>query len=325
MTARDDGAVTDSGGLAIDVRGLEKSYDGVPAVRGIDLQIRTGEIFALLGPNGAGKTTIVEILEGYRSRDAGSVQVLGLDPSVDRRALTAKIGIVLQSSGVDRYLSVAETIEMYANYYPKRRPTDELLALVGLEPKRDARVLTLSGGQQRRLDVALGLVGDPDLLFLDEPTTGFDPTARRDAWQMVRNLADLGKTVLLTTHYMDEAQHLADRVAVIANGRFVAEGAPSTLAGRDTAQVQLVLPLDGTDLPTGEGWVRDREGRAVLEVTRLPEALAALSAWAIATGSTLDGLEVVRPTLEDVYLQLTGSAHRTPEADPVRRRRRRQR
>jgi ABC-2 type transport system ATP-binding protein len=317
--------VTNSGGLAIDVRGLEKSYDGVPAVRGIDLQIQTGEIFALLGPNGAGKTTIVEILEGYRSRDAGSVRVLGLDPSIDRRALTAKIGIVLQSSGVDRYLSVAETIEMYASYYPKRRPTDEILALVGLEPKRDARVLTLSGGQQRRLDVALGLVGDPDLLFLDEPTTGFDPTARRDAWQMVRNLADLGKTVLLTTHYMDEAQHLADRVAVIANGRFVAEGAPSTLAGRDTARVRLVLPLVGdAALPSGEGWTRG-DDRAVLEVTRLPEALAALTAWALTTGSTLDGLEIVRPTLEDVYLELTGAAHPVADADPVRRRRRRQR
>jgi ABC-2 type transport system ATP-binding protein len=318
--------VSDGGGVAIEVRGLEKSYDGVPAVRGIDLEIRTGEIFALLGPNGAGKTTIVEILEGYRSRDSGEVRVLGLDPAIDRRALTAKIGIVLQSSGVDRYLSVAETIEMYANYYPKHRPIDELLALVGLEPKRDARVLTLSGGQQRRLDVALGLVGDPDLLFLDEPTTGFDPTARRDAWEMVRNLADLGKTVLLTTHYMDEAQHLADRVAVIADGRFVAEGDPATLAGRNTARVRLVLPLgDGAALPDGDGWTLDREHQAVLEPDSLVDALAALSTWARATGSALDGLEIVRPTLEDVYLELTGATHRATNPEPPAQRQRRRR
>ena len=197
---------------AIEVTGLTKSYGDVAAVAGLDLRIDTGEIFALLGPNGAGKTTTVEILEGYRHRDGGSVAVLGHDPGRERKQLKPRIGIVLQSTGVDRYLTVAETIRMYASYYPHPRPVGEIIGLVGLSEKRDTRVIKLSGGQQRRLDVAIALAGDPDLLFLDEPTTGFDPSARREAWEVVRNLAALGKTVLLTTHYMDEAQYLAGRV-----------------------------------------------------------------------------------------------------------------
>ncbi len=312
-------------GVAVAVRDLKKSYSGVPALVGVDFEIGVGEIFALLGPNGAGKTTIVEILEGYRSRDSGEVSVLGLDPSVDRRALAARIGIVLQSSGVDRYLSVAETIAMYAGYYPHPRPVDELLEVVGLGAKRDARVLTLSGGQQRRLDVAISLAGDPELLFLDEPTTGFDPSARRDAWEMVKNLAQLGKTVLLTTHYMDEAQYLADRVAVVAGGRKVAEGTPATIAGRQAATVRLLLPLGERDaLPSGEGWTRTPSG-AEIEPSDLPRALFELSAWAIEEGRSLDGLEIRRPSLEDVYLALTAGTSRDDREDRPSSRHRRHR
>ena len=200
-----------AGSVAVQVSGLTKSYGDVPAVRGIDLRIPAGEIFALLGPNGAGKTTTIEILEGYRARDGGTVSVLGYDPGRQRQRLKSRIGIVLQSAGVDRYLTVAETLAMYASYYRRPRPVGEVIELVGLEHKRDARVIKLSGGQQRRLDVAIALVGNPDLLFLDEPTTGFDPSARREAWEVVKNLAVLGKTVLLTTHYMDEAQSPKDR------------------------------------------------------------------------------------------------------------------
>ena len=222
------------------------------AVDGIDLEIRRGEIFALLGPNGAGKTTTVEILEGYRARDGGDVTVLGYDPGRQRQPLKSRIGIVLQSTGVDLYLTVAETIAMYSSYYPHPRPVDEVIALVGLEAKRDARVVKLSGGQQRRLDVAIALAGDPELLFLDEPTTGFDPSARREAWDVVKSLATLGKTVLLTTHFMDEAQYLADRVAVIAAGRIVAEGTPATIAGRDLARARIRYRLPDGPAPPGD-------------------------------------------------------------------------
>ena len=218
---------------AIEIRGLRKSYGDVDAVRGVDLTVAAGEVFALLGPNGAGKTTIVEILEGYRKRDAGDASVLGFDPGTAGPDFKARIGIVLQSTGIDPYLTVAETVALYSGYYPHPRPVDEVVELVGLAEKHDERVLRLSGGQQRRLDVAIALAGDPELLFLDEPTTGFDPSARRGAWEIVKSLDALGKTVLLTTHYMDEAQYLADRVAVIAGGKFVAEGSPATLAGRD--------------------------------------------------------------------------------------------
>src|SRR5450755_790921 len=239
---------------AVRVRGLTKSYGDVAAVQGIDLEIARGEVFALLGPNGAGKTTTVEILEGYRHRDQGEISVLGLDPSSQRAELKKRIGIVLQSTGVDRYLTVAATIAMYSGSYPHPRPVDEVIGLVGLNEKRDARVVTLSGGQQRRLDVAIALAGDPEMLFLDEPTTGFDPSARHEAWEIVKSLAELGKTVLLTTHYMDEAQYLADRVAIIAGGRLVAEGTPATLAGRESARaiVSYRLPA-GTPPPPGLG------------------------------------------------------------------------
>src|SRR6478609_5863954 len=212
----------------VEVHDLHKSYGDVEAVRGISFHVDRGEVFAMLGPNGAGKTTTTEILEGYRTRSAGDVSVLGHDPAKRERSLKERVGIVLQSTGMDPFLTVTETIEMYAGYYPSRRPTDEVIEVVGLAEKRDTRVNKLSGGQQRRLDVAIALAGDPRLLFLDEPTTGFDPGARRNAWTMIQNLQHLGKTILLTTHYMDEAQALAHRVAIIAKGEIVAEGAPGT-------------------------------------------------------------------------------------------------
>jgi ABC-2 type transport system ATP-binding protein len=296
-----------AGGDAVRVRGLVKSYGGVHAVAGIDFDIALGEVFALLGPNGAGKTTTVEILEGYRRRDSGEVTVLGLDPGRDRAQLKARIGIVLQSTGVDRYLTVAETIAMYARCYPHPRPVDEVIDVVGLAGKRDSRVVRLSGGQQRRLDVAIALAGDPELLFLDEPTTGFDPSARQEAWHVVKGLAAMGKTVLLTTHYMDEAQHLADRVAIVAGGRIVAAGDPATLGGRDTVRaiVRYRVPA-GVRPPAELGVVAD--GSVEFVPDDLARALHRLSGWAIEHDVPLDDLQVVRPSLEDVYLQLTGGS-----------------
>jgi ABC-2 type transport system ATP-binding protein len=292
----------------IDVRGLHKRYGDVEALRGIDLHVDAGEVFALLGPNGAGKTTTTEILEGFRDKSAGEVSVLGHDPAKGERSLKERIGIVLQSTGVDPFLTVRETVEMYAGYYPQRRPTDEVIDVVGLAEKRDARVRTLSGGQQRRLDVAIGLAGDPELLFLDEPTTGFDPSARRNAWEMVRGLVTLGKTVFLTTHFMDEAQYLADRVVVISHGEIVAQGAPDTLAGRNQmqAKIRFRLPTESPQPPATVGLRSVEDG--VLEITTEDptRALHDLTGWALEQRMTLDGLEVVRPTLEDVYLELTG-------------------
>ena len=218
---------------AIEVRGLHKSYGQVEAVRGIDLFVSNGEVFALLGPNGAGKTTMVEILEGHRDRSAGDVSVLGYDPGRNDQALKRRIGIVLQSTSVEPYLSVEETINLFRGYYPHPLPLEQILEVIGLREQRRTRVKRLSGGQQRRLGVAIGLAGDPELLFLDEPTTGFDPSARRGAWEMIRNLQSLGKTILLTTHYMDEAEHLADRAAIIVDGEMVAEGTPGELSQRD--------------------------------------------------------------------------------------------
>ena len=300
---------------AIEVQGLVKHYGDTRAVDGIDLRIERGEIFALLGPNGAGKTTTVEILEGYRRRDAGTVSVLGYDPAIQRRQLKPLIGIVLQSTGVDRYLTVAETVTMYSGYYPDPRPCDEVIELVGLAGKRDTRVSKLSGGQQRRLDVAIALAGNPDLLFLDEPTTGFDPSARHEAWAVVKNLAALGKTVLLTTHYMDEAQYLADRVALVTAGRVVAEGPPASLGqGRLSGTcVRYRLPA-GQDPPPALPGTTGPDGITELVPDDLTLTLNRLTGWAIEHGVSLADLEVVRPSLEDVYLALTGS-QAAPEPD----------
>lgn len=308
-----------SGHMAVEVHDLQKSYGEVAAVRGLDLEIGRGEIFALLGPNGAGKTTTVEILEGYRRRDSGQVAVLGFDPAHQRKELKSHIGIVLQSTGVDRYLTVAETIAMYASYYPHPRPVEEIVELVGLSEKRDARVMRLSGGQQRRLDVAIALAGDPELLFLDEPTTGFDPSARRGAWEVVKNLASLGKTVLLTTHYMDEAQYLADRVAVIASGRIVAQGTPETIAGRNAMTARIRFRLSEELEPPAELLAR-READQRFELTPddIARALYRLTGWAIEAGVELEDLEILRPSLEDIYLELTAESSSPSIADRAR-------
>ena len=299
---------------AIEVRDLTKFYGDVAAVDGLDLEIQVGEIFAMLGPNGAGKTTTVEILEGYRHRDGGEVRVLGYDPGRERRLLKPLIGIVLQSTGVDRYLTVSETIEMYASYYPHPRPTGEIVELVGLDTKHETRVLKLSGGQQRRLDVAIALAGDPDLLFLDEPTTGFDPSARREAWEVVKNLAELGKTVLLTTHYMDEAQYLADRVAVMAAGRIVATGTPEELGDRqiDGVRIRFRVP-PGTVLPADLAGPTTPDGRVELVPDDLSRTMYRLTGWSLEYGIELEQLEIIRKSLEDVYLELTGGDPTEPE------------
>jgi ABC-2 type transport system ATP-binding protein len=296
----------------IRVAGLWKRYGDLDAVAGIDFQVHAGECFALLGPNGAGKTTTVEILEGYRDRSAGDVEVLGADPGHAGTEFRARIGIVLQQSGLDGELTVTETLDLYGGFYPRQRPTAELIELVGLGEKRGARVKTLSGGQRRRLDLALGIVGDPDLVFLDEPTTGFDPSARRNSWELIHNLRSLGKTILLTTHYMDEAQHLADRVAVIASGRIVAEGPPARLGGRDVAEAVITFRLpDGAtlaDLPGGLPEPTETNGVVTLHTPEPTGVLHALTGWAVARGQELPALTLARPTLEDVYLHLTGSA-----------------
>jgi ABC-2 type transport system ATP-binding protein len=302
---------------AIRVTGLRKRYGELEAVRGIDFEVAEGECFALLGPNGAGKTTTVEILEGYRDRDAGEVEVLGLDPRRGGRDLRERIGIVLQSSGHFRELTVREVVELFGGYYPHPRATGEVIDLVGLGEKAGARVKTLSGGQQRRLDLALGLVGDPDLLFLDEPTTGFDPSARRRSWELIENLRVLGKTILLTTHYMDEAQALADRVAIITTGRIVAAGTPDSLGGRDEGEAVISFRLPAgtavTDLPAGlPGRPAPREDRVELRTTQPTGALNVLTSWALARGEELDALAVTRPSLEDVYLELTGDQEQEP-------------
>ena len=308
--------------VAISVAGLRKSYGAVQAVRGVSFTVARGEIFALLGPNGAGKTTALEILEGFRTRDAGRVEVLGADPG-DRaagRALREQIGLVLQDIAVEPYLTVRETLARNAGYYPAPRDVDEVIGLVGLTGQERRKVRALSGGQQRRLDLALGLIGDPRLLFLDEPTTGFDPNARRDAWQIVRNLRDAGTTIVLTTHYMDEAQALADRVAVMSGGRIVAEGTPSTIGGRDAARtrIRFVLP-DGytpADLPLSDlprAAEADR-GLVTVETAEPAETLHQLTGWALRRGTVLDRLTVDRASLEDVYLRLTSdSGHGAPQ------------
>jgi ABC-2 type transport system ATP-binding protein len=304
--------------LVIRVRGLRKRYDGIEAVAGIDLEVSRGEIFAFLGPNGAGKTTTVEILEGFRQRSAGEVSVLGADPAHATAAWRDRVGVVLQESQPEPGLTVHECLELYAGYYRAPRDIAETIRLVGLEEKTDARAAQLSGGQRRRLDVALALVGDPELIFLDEPTTGFDPSARRNAWSVIAGLRDLGKTVFLTTHYMDEAENLADRIAVIAAGQIVAEGTPGTLGGRGRmpATVRFTLP-DGVGadaLPeTLRSVVRgSTNGRIALETQQPLLDLKVLAEWALARGLDLSDLDVRRPSLEDVYLELTETA-RTSE------------
>jgi ABC-2 type transport system ATP-binding protein len=275
---------------AIEVSGLRKSYGPREVLHGISFTVQNGEVFALLGPNGAGKTTTVEILEGYRSRDGGEVRVLGEDPERAGSSFRARIGIVLQSSAVYYLLSVREILDLFAGYYPHPRRPDEVIELVGLTGQRDARVRTLSGGQQRRLDLALALVGDPELVFLDEPTTGFDPAARRQAWETIRGLRALGKSILLTTHYMEEAHRLADRLAILREGRIVGTGSPrELLAGHAGVEIRF-----------------RRNGREIVIDTDEPtRVLHELTAEALAAGSELEGLEVHRRSLEDVYLELT--------------------
>ncbi|MGI8462274.1 MAG: ATP-binding cassette domain-containing protein [Solirubrobacterales bacterium] len=302
----------------IKVRGLRKSYGENEAVRGVDLEVERGEIFAFLGPNGAGKTTTVEILEGYRDRTEGEAEVLGADPANATRDWRERVGIVLQQCRMRPELTVRETLTMYAGYYGDARPVGETIERVGLGEKADERSGRLSGGQQRRLDVAVALIGDPDLLFLDEPTTGFDPTARRAAWAVIAGLRDLGKTVFLTTHYMEEAQALADRVAVIARGRIVATGTPADIGDRESHPARITFRLpEGTtlaDLPIdGSDEVSESDGLASLRVAEPVALLSRLTGWSIENGVDLNGLEVRRPTLEDIYLELTESAENGAE------------
>jgi ABC-2 type transport system ATP-binding protein len=283
----------------ISISGLRKSYGEFEAVKGIDLEVRAGEVFAFLGPNGAGKTTTVEILEGYRRRSGGEVSVLGEDPERAGRDWRERIGIVLQSCRLDPYLTVRESLGLYAGYYSAPRPVDEVVELVGLGGKADARTGGLSGGQQRRLDVGMALVGDPELLFLDEPTTGFDPSARRHAWDTIAGLRDLGKTVFLTTHYMDEAQRLADRVTIISRGEIVASGTPEDLGHRDSLPTTISYRLGGEEVS--------------VETTTPVADLHELTGRAVAQDLELEGLEVTRPNLEDVYLSLTSEAEEAGE------------
>lgn len=299
---------------AVVVENLRKEYPGVTAVDGLSFTIEAGEIFALVGPNGAGKTTTVEILEGHRRRTSGTVSVLGFDPQTGGRDLRERIGIVLQEAGVDEDFTVLELVRLYRGMYPRRLPVDDVVALVGLEEKRDARVKTLSGGQRRRLDLALGLVGDPELLFLDEPTTGFDPSARRRAWDLVESLRALGKTVLLTTHYMDEAEHLADRVGVVVRGRLVALGTPEELGagggGASVLSFRLPPGTAVTDLPALDGAPVQQGAEWQVRTAQPTAALHRLTEWAVARGVEMPSLALGRPSLEEVYLDLVG-----PDAD----------
>ncbi len=294
---------------AISVCNLAKSYGEKRAVNDVSFEVNQGEVFALLGPNGAGKTSIIEILEGFRNRSAGQVETLGVDPAnrQTQRWLRTRIGVVLQELAVEPFYSVRQVLNRNAGYFPSPRPVDEVIALVGLTEKADARVKTLSGGQQRRLDVGLGIVGNPELLFLDEPTTGLDPSGRRESWELIRKLASEGTTVLLTTHYMDEVEALADQVAVLNNAQIVATGTPASLGGRDSGAVTIrfVLPdgISASDLPVPIHAESDRQVEIQTE-DELP-VLHALSGWALDSNLRLPGLSVARVTLEDVYLQLT--------------------
>jgi ABC-2 type transport system ATP-binding protein len=311
-------------GPAIEVRDLRKSYGELAAVDGVSFEVRRGEVFCLLGPNGAGKTTIVEILEGYRARSGGDARVLGIDPATAARALREQVGIVLQACGVQPDLSVAELIEMYGRYHARNRPVDEVIELVELTEKRDTRAKALSGGQRRRLDLALALVGDPELIFLDEPTTGFDPAARRQAWSTIRSLCQLGKTVFLTTHFMDEAQFLADRVAVMRDGQIIALGRPEEIGGRDLrpAEIRFLLP-DGmglADVPETPAVHREAQADRVLIQTREPvRAAQIVTTWALDQDIDLGSFSVTQPTLEDIYLELTGANEHNSEVQEASR------
>jgi ABC-2 type transport system ATP-binding protein len=293
---------------AIVVDDLHKAYGSTLAVQGVSFSVEEGACVALLGPNGAGKTTTLEVLEGYIKRDAGRVEVLGKDPQHGNRAWREGIGIVLQGTAVDPYLTVRETLTRTAGFYPKPRGVGEVIELVGLGEKADARVNKLSGGQQRRLDVAYGIIGNPRLLFLDEPTTGFDPSARRGAWDMVKDLRTLGTTIMLTTHYMDEAQELADNIVVIGRGKVVAEGSPDVLGGRDTAaaHIRFRLPdnVDPTSLPVEVAI--DAHGFCTLTSDDDVRVLHSLTGWSIKYDVPLEGLVCTRPSLEDIYLSLVG-------------------
>jgi ABC-2 type transport system ATP-binding protein len=298
--------------VAVSVEGLRKSYGSLQAVRDVSFTVATGEVFALLGPNGAGKTTTIEVLEGFRSRDAGRVSILGFDPAGRPRQMRRRLGIVLQECAVEPSLTVREVLTRNAGFYDHPRPVDEIVALVGLTEKADSRVARLSGGQQRRLDVGMGIIGRPDLVFLDEPTTGFDPSARRGAWDLVRSLASDGTTVILTTHYMDEAEALAHRVAVVAAGRVVAEGPPSSIGGRDVSEARIKFNLvdesRAGELPIA---ARRVAGGYELSTTDEIEVLARLTTWSLEHEVALAGLTVERLTLEDVYLRLTAETAET--------------
>jgi ABC-2 type transport system ATP-binding protein len=297
--------------LAIEVRDLRKSYGETHAVGGVTFDVRRGEVFCLLGPNGAGKTTTVEILEGYRTRTAGDARVLGIDPATGARELREQVGIVLQQCGVQPDLTVYELVEMFGRYHVRQRPVDEVIELVELTEKRNERSKNLSGGQRRRLDLALALVGDPELIFLDEPTTGFDPQARRHAWTTIRSLCQLGKTIFLTTHFMDEAQFLADRVAVMRGGQIIASGRPDELGGRDLrpAEIRFELPEDQTldDVPDVPADNRELSGdRVVIHTRQAVRAAQIITSWAVEGEIDIAHFSVTQPTLEDIYLELTG-------------------
>ncbi len=296
---------------AIEVRGLQKSYGETKAVRGLDFEVKRGEVFGFLGPNGAGKTTTIEILEGYRPRSAGEVEVLGTDPGHPTREWRRRIGLVLQECELNPLLTVRETMHLYSSFFPKPRPVDETLRLIGLADRPKVRVGSLSGGQRRRLDVGVGIIGNPELLFLDEPTTGFDPTARRDAWNMIEGLKDLGTTIVLTTHYMEEAQHLADRVVILREGEIVAEGPPATLGdqlGQETTIRFRISDQDAADrVAAAIGRKPQVSDNQVTVATTDPQAdLYRLLGWAERDGVELPDLEVRRPSLEDVFLEVTG-------------------
>ncbi len=298
---------------AIEVKGLRKSYGDFEAVKGIDLRVKTGEIFALLGPNGAGKTTTIEILEGFLTPNAGSVRVLGYDPAKHERVYKERIGIVLQETEVEEFLSVEESIRLVRSYYQNPLPLDDVLAVTGLTDLRRVRPRKLSGGQKRRLDVAMGLAGNPDLLFLDEPTTGFDPQARRDAWDMLRNLRELGKTVLLTSHYMDEVEHIASRAAVMIDGKIVLEGTPQDLAHEAEPTISFRATAN-LNLPNGlEAEIHEGDSRYLISSSDLVKTLYVLTSWAIENNVSLEDLSITRRSLDDAFVELTQRAENGQE------------